>query len=333
MKEIQLELIDPAQAALHEPLRVAINQGRQQLGLPTISPALWEWRLRHPGGAHLAVRRDALGQVRAALLGLAHPARLAGESVRFLECLELFQDREKGRELVHSSPLSELCKAFASHFGGRGPEAIPVMYGWPTRRAHRYLLSQEKAEVLRSEERLRADEATLQHWSQSRIPGLELVSIERFEQDMEAFFERFAEGREALLVRDAERLNWRFAEHPEREYACVLVKRAGELVGYGVLRMGENQAAQLVECIALDVQSQATQALLGWAARWSLEQGASSLVFGVSTWSPEYRQFQGLGFRVEDSEEYMLFRSFQKPFIMSWLFRGWFYSAGDLERG
>ena len=326
-------MIDPSRGDLCEPLRLAIDRGRRQLGLPGVSPALWEWRLRHPAGAHLAAWRDAAGELRAALMGLAHPARLAGEPVRFLECLELFQAREAGREMTRTTPLGELCKAFASQVGGRAPEAIPVIYGWPTRRAHRYLLSQEKAEVLRSEERLRADQKMLEQWSQAQAGGLELEPIERFPAAMDAFFERFSDGREALLVRDAERLNWRFVEHPERDYACVLVRRAEEVLGYAVLRMGEGGVAHLVECIALDVGRDAIEALLGWAARWSLEKGASSLVFGISTWSPEYRFFQALGFRVEDCEEYMLFRSFQKPFIMSWLFHGWFYSAGDLERG
>ncbi len=75
------------------------------------------------------------------------------------------------------------------------------------------------------------------------------------------------------------------------------------------------------------------RALRGGAAQVGLELGIQRLEFGVSTWSPEYRMFQSLGFQVFDSAEYMLFRSFQKPYIMSWLFHHWHYTLGDLERG
>jgi len=45
--------------------------------------------------------------------------------------------------------------------------------------------------------------------------------------------------------------------------------------------------------------------------------------------SPEWRLFQRLGFRVRGTRDYLCFRSFQRPAIMSWVFKNWSYTRGD----
>jgi hypothetical protein len=332
VKETQLEFISRPQPGASEPIRVTINRGRARLGLPELTRSLWDWRMAHPGGAHLGVARDSSGQVLAAVVGMAHPTRLAGETVDFMELVELCNDFEAGTGLARTQAMDELCAAFASQHGGRAPEGMPVIYGWPTRRAHRYLLGRQKAEVLRSEQFLLASREQLSHLCKPLTADLELESVKRFPSTVTALFERFSQGREALLVRDEARLNHRFAEHPDRDYQIALLRRGGELQGYAVLRRDERGACQLSDwCVPMD-DGPAIDALVAWAAEVTLAGGGSELSFGVSTCSPEYRHFQGLGFRVVESQ-YMLFRSFQKPFIMSWLFEHWFYTFGDLERG
>ena len=45
--------------------------------------------------------------------------------------------------------------------------------------------------------------------------------------------------------------------------------------------------------------------------------------------APEWLAFQERGFRVHGTREYLCFRSFQRPAIMSWLFKHWHYTRGD----
>ena len=332
VKDIQLEFTTRPEPGAYEPLRAAINSARASLGQAPVTRGLWDWRMAHPGGAHLGVARAPDGQVLAAVIGLGHPSRLAGESATFMELVELFNDFGAGQGLARTQAMDALCQGFASQHAGRAPEGAPVIYGWPTRRVHRYLLGRQKAEVLRSEQFLAAGAEQLSHLCKPLAQDLEIERVKRFPSAVTPLFERFSQGREALLVRDESRLNHRFAEHPERDYEIALLRRSGDLQGYAVLRREADGSCHLSDwCVPIE-DGPAIDALVGWAAERTLAEKGAQLNFGVSTCSPEYRHFQGLGFRVHESE-YMLFRSFQKPFIMSWLFENWFYTFGDLERG
>jgi len=315
-----------------EGLRVAINRGRAAQGLPEVSRALWEWRLGCPGGAYLGTARDVDGGLRAAVLGIAHPASLDGQPARFMEILELHNEFDAGAGLARARALGQLAKAFSGEYGGRASDAMPVFYGWPSRRAHRFVLSQAKAEVLRSEQFLAATGDALTRLVRPAAPGLELQQVDDFPADLGGLFERFGEDRGALLVRDATRLNWRFLQHPEREYRVAMVRRGSELAGYAVYRKGEEGQSFLADWMVPAQDAEAAEALLAWAASLTLGSGQWSLVFGVSTFSPEFLAFQARGFLVADSY-YTLFRSFQKPYVMSWLFHNWYYTFGDLECG
>ena len=48
--------------------------------------------------------------------------------------------------------------------------------------------------------------------------------------------------------------------------------------------------------------------------------------------APEFLALQQLGFRVGPTREFLCFRSFQRPAIMSWLFKHWSYSRADTLR-
>ena len=58
-----------------------------------------------------------------------------------------------------------------------------------------------------------------------------------------------------------------------------------------------------------------------------------SLTAVVPDSAPEWLLLQRLGFRVRGTREYLCFKSFQRPAIMSWLFEHWSYSRGDTLRG
>ena len=36
--------------------------------------------------------------------------------------------------------------------------------------------------------------------------------------------------------------------------------------------------------------------------------------------------------RARGTDEYLVFKSFQKPYVMSWLFANWYYTQGDTQR-
>ncbi len=321
----------------------ALNRGRAAQGLEPRSAALWHWRTReNPDGACLGVARDASGRLLAAIVGVRRRAILEGRPVVFLEIADVFNDFGAGRGLLRAKTYVALGEAFARAFGGpsgAGPtdgapsKTSPLMWGVPTRRAHRIGLARHGYEILRSENRLATE---VRRFAPGGALGVELEDAQGFPSDIGGLFERFARGRGAILARDAARLDWRYARHPERRYRIALARRAGELAGYAVSRLGAwggETGALLVDWCVPPEESGAASALLAWAGSLARREGATRLVLNVPDKSPEWAFFQDRGLRVFGTDEVLVFRGFRKPYVMSWLFANWFYTLGDGERG
>lgn len=317
--------------AVDADLLEALNRGRLAAGLAPRSLALWSWWLACPDGACVGHVRDGDGAVRALIVGLRHGARLRDESVRFLEVVDVFNAFELGAGLSRAKHLLALGRAFADEYGGPAP-AHPVMYGVPTRRAHRLGLRHLGFEILRSENKLCIDPDAI---PPAPSGGAQVEEPERFPAGVESVFLTAMEGREAVLVRDAERLDWRFRAHPEHGYRCAVARRGEELCGHAVyLCSGWDGAEQglLCEWMVPVGDGEARHALLAWAAARAREDGVERLTVAVPERSPEWAVFQDIGFRVHGTHDYLVFRSFQKPYVMSWLFQHWFYTLSDSQR-
>ena len=71
--------------------------------------------------------------------------------------------------------------------------------------------------------------------------------------------------------------------------------------------------------------------LMAHAVDETRKLGGSQLITSISSRAHEYDSFQFAGFRVHDSGDCTVFRGFQKPYIMSWLFNNWYTTLGDME--
>ncbi len=312
-------------------MRQAIDVGRAGSGLRARSEPYWRWRLANPDGVCAGFARQA-DRVQAAVVGVRHRARLDGEDVDWVEVVDTFNDFDAGRGLARTGAYSALCAEFARAFGGRAPEGANVFYGVPTRRAHRFELARLRSEILRSENALVIAPSSVT-WV---APGVEVEEVDAFPDEIGGAFERFAEGRGAVQVRDAARLNWRFTAHPDRAYRIALARVGGELVGYAVYRRGSyagHEGGVLADWMVRPEERDVMQGLLLWAGDAARSDGHDLLVTNVANRAGEFGAFQGVGFRVHGTDEYLTFRSFQKPYIMSWLFAHWYYTLGDSERG
>ena len=283
-----------------------------------------QWRYGEaPHGARVAFARDERGGIRAGIAATRHKVSFEGQEVHWLEVGDFFNDFASGRGLSRARALLAAGQACAESFGGFAPEKHPVLYGLPDRRAHRFGLGQLEWEVLRSENELRAELARLE----SRAAGgVDVEEVERFPDEVALCFRRFAEGRAALIVRDAAYLNWRYGAGRERKQRLALARVQGELRGYAVYSAG-----WLMDWMVRPEEEDVAHELLAWAASRARLDGASlSLV--VPDTAPEWLAFQRRGFRAVGTREYLCFRSFQRPAIMSWLFKNWFYTRGDTLR-
>ncbi len=292
-------------------------------GGPRRELAELRWRYgAAPHGACVAFALDGQARPVAGVCATRHRVRFEGGEVFWLEIGDLFNDFSQGAGLVRARALLSAGQAFAETFGGFPPEKHPVLYGLPDRRAHRLGLRHLEWEVLRSE-----NELALELSGAAPEPGSDVVveDVSRFPAEVERAFHGHAEGRAAILVRDAAYLNWRYVARPGPPFALALARRAGEPVGYAVVRDG-----RLFDWGAPAADEPVARALLAWACAHAM--GQAHLTAVVPDSAPEWLLFQRLGFRVRGTREYLCFRSFQRPAIMSWLYQHWSYSRGDTLR-
>jgi hypothetical protein len=285
---------------------------------------LFELRWRYaeaPHGACVALALDGHGRPTAGVFATRHRVRFEGREAFWLEVGDVFNDFAHGAGLVRARALLAAGKAFAETFGGPAPEKHPVMYGTPDRRTHRLGLRHLEWEVLRSENELVLEPGQA---SPPGGTGVEVEEVQRFPDEVEHAFSGYAEERAAILARDAAYLNWRYAERPRARFDLAIARRGGEIVGYAV-----QEGGQLHDWCVRPEDEHGVAALLGWAHERA--QGAA-LRAVIPDSVPEWLLFQHLGFRVRGTREYLCFRSFQRPAIMSWLFQHWTYSRGDTLR-
>lgn len=294
-------------------------------GGPRRDEAELAWRYgAAPHGGVLAVARDERGVELAGLVATRRRVRFEGQELHWLELGDLWNDFARGAGLSRARPLLAAGAAFAEAFCGFAPEKHPVVYGLPNRRAHRLGLARLEWEVLRSENELGLDLARPLPAGETDVRLEELAHVP---PEVDSAFLRHAEGRGALLWKDAAVLHWRHVARPGARAELALVRRASEPVGFAVHERG-----RLLELATAAGDASARLALVAWGAARARAAGAGRLTAVVPDTAPEFLALQQLGFRVGPTREFLCFRSFQRPAIMSWLFKHWSYSRADTER-
>lgn len=277
-----------------------------------------------PHGGVLAVARDEQGVELAGLVATRRRVRFDGQEVFWLELGDLWNDFSRGAGLSRARPLLAAGTAFAEAFCGFAPEKHPLVYGLPNRRAHRIGLAKLEWEVLRSENELALDLARPLSVEGSDVRVAPSAGVP---PEAESVFLRHAEGRGALLWRDVAALHWRHVARPGAQAEFALARRGVEPIGFAVHERG-----RLLELATAAGDDTARRALVAWAAARARASGATRLTAVVPDTAPEFLGLQQLGFRVGPTREFLCFRSFQRPAIMSWVFKHWSYSRADTER-
>lgn len=307
-------------------LLAALERARQSAGGgPRRAESELAWRYgAAPHGAVLAVARDPAGVELGGLVATRRRVRFEGQEVFWLELGDLWNDFARGAGLSRARALLAAGAAFAEAFCGFAPEKHPVVYGLPNRRAHRLGLARLEWEVLRSENELALDLARPLPAGEADVRLEQPASVP---PEVEGAFLRHAEGRAALLWKDAAVLRWRHLERPDARAELALAWRGSEAVGFAVHERGG-----LLELATASDDGSARLALVAWAAARARAAGAARLTAVVPDTAPEFLALQLLGFRVGPTREFLCFRSFQRPAIMSWLFKHWSYSRADTLR-
>jgi len=165
--------------------------------------------------------------------------------------------------------------------------------------------------------------------------GLEAVRVARFTADLDGLWRRTAPQFELAVARTAERLNWRYADHPTVVYALVEVRdrRDASLRGAAVLRRGglAPDAALIVDWLAPRDDDEAVRALLEACRDYARGAGLDALVAWFPESVPEFRRFQEAGFHVRDTPILMVGRSWRHDLSIADVRRDLYATLGEID--
>jgi hypothetical protein len=209
------------------------------------------------------------------------------------------------------------------------PDRDLVHYGMPIANAWRMGKTFLKYELMRT------------HGVLARVPGPdpgepgEVEPIGRFDEQARWLYDRCAGDWGVSALRDAEFWNWRFVDHPRRDYECLGVRDSdGILRGVAIYRRADwivPNMGLVVDWLVPPGEPEVGEAL----HRALLHRGARDAVNGMACltpdWSPWFERFQDWGWAVHPSEYFMVSRNFHPRYDTLWLRDNWWYQLADLD--
>ncbi len=127
--------------------------------------------------------------------------------------------------------------------------------------------------------------------------GLEIKRIDELDEQFDLFWKRIIPLFPIIGVRDRTYLNWRYLQHPTRNYAIYQAQKGGEMRGYIVLRkvaLLNFNSAVVVDLLALDKET--LTGLVEKGIQHSRQEGADLLGMMISKTHPYYRSLRKMGF-------------------------------------
>ncbi len=216
--------------------------------------------------------------------------------------------------------------------GGFPPERVPVAYCMPPRAAHRLALARLGFDTVTNAKILTMDPAWL---PQEPVRGLDVTEVRRFPAETDELFERGRVGKGAVDARTAEALNWRFVDRPGRTQTHLfLAERAGELVGYAVLReqvFDGHDFAWIVDWWNPGDDPEVGRGLRASLASAAVVAGRGPLAILLPETSASWLEFQSIGFHVQPTSFYIAARTWHRRRDVNWMFWNWYFTLADFD--
>jgi len=157
------------------------------------------------------------------------------------------------------------------------------------------------------------------------VPGVELIPVEVFTEEVDALWQAVSPHFAALVRREAEYLNWKFCQQPHMRHQKAIARREGEVCGYVVFRRArppERNAGVLVDLFARPDDEGTLCALAGYALARLREQGVS-YVTAASSVPAIQACLLALGFKQSGAAQPMVRAGVDVPQ------QGWLLGKGD----
>jgi GNAT superfamily N-acetyltransferase len=161
--------------------------------------------------------------------------------------------------------------------------------------------------------------------------GVDIDRVDQLGDEFDRFWQRASSFSPIVGVRDRLFLNWRYLQHPTRNYVIYRARKNGEMRGYIVLRkvdLLDFNSAVIVDLVVLDKET--LKALVAKGIEHSYKEGVVLLGFMVPKTHPYYRSLICRGFLPSlKSFQFMIYdlenvEALQDP-------KGWYVNWGDTD--
>ena len=295
----------------------------------------WRWEFAdNPSGFESWVAETDEGKIVGQYAALVQPVLLEGERATFLHGVDSMTDPAYRRSLAKGGLFARLGNTFLDHYGGAPPEKIPVIWGPPVPTAWRIGKTQIRYVLIRTQLKLVLEP---QHLRAAATESSKTVveEVQDFPVDTEELFTRAADGVGAIIVRNKERMDWRFFRHPERTYRVLCARRNGELVGYAVSTVGDfdGNKGETVLCdwLVPNGERGASAALVEAMAAEAVRSGAPNITAVLPDTAPAWLDLQESGFRARPTRYLVAARVYDPRYRERWLHRHFYYTLGDMD--
>ncbi len=288
----------------------------------------WRWAFEaNPAGRRIWVAEHE-GKIVAQCAALPFRVHVDGRRSSITQGVDSMVHPEHRRGLRRPGLFVATAKPFFREF--RGPDKDVLHYGWPVEPAWRIGKTFLGYQIVRTQTVLFRTPPP----GPTELPeGVERLS--RFDDDVEALYDRCAADWGLSVVRDATYLNWRFVEHPRFRYRILGVRAAdGALRAYAVFRKADTprpESGLIMDWLVRPDDVEAGELLRDALLAQARADGAAHTIGVFPDWSPWFDRFQTWSWDVYGSD-YLLIGIVQRPRHDTWWLReNWWYQLAELD--
>jgi hypothetical protein len=169
-------------------------------------------------------------------------------------------------------------------------------------------------------------------------PRVKIFQTDRFDKGVDEIWQHFASSYKPIsVVRDSQYLNWRFADHPNIQYALYVAKRKTKVAGYIVMRVrqeGERRRGYITDILAHpDEEKWVIPQLLSTAIVFCLKEEAENVIGWALPHMSLFRKMKRRGFISRDGDIKLVTRDLSGKISPEFLFnsKNWYVSIGDSD--
>lgn len=297
----------------------------------------WKWEfLDNPAGTQVVVGQEESGRMVAQYACLPARVHLKGEDVCCGQGIDSVVHKDYRRGLKREGPFLRVARYYFEHYGK--PEVNAFGYGFPNKKAYRigvrmlqYVpIAAPVGAVFRNLFNHKNDDDV----GVSACTEGEIVSLERFDERVDALWGRLRPSMPMAIQRTSTYLNWRYTDCPGVDYKSFgLTDDSGELRAVWVTRanwMGPPILA-LTEVMVDSRDVPAVGKLLAHTVKLARDTGQPRIECWIPPTSQLYDQMLGQGFSVENSYANLCIKIYDPTLDPAWVRANWFYTIGDSD--